>query len=74
MSPSPNPANSKCESVQARIEHAVGRLKSFREGDSGLLEVVDLGPEAVPALRRLLFDPEPSGLHQARAHQPVFKG
>lgn len=66
MSPSPNPYESKCESLQARIERAVARLKSLHDGDTGFLEVVELGPDAVPALRSLLFDPEPSGLHQAR--------
>jgi len=67
MLPSPNAQESKRESLQARIEHAVGRLKSLRDGDTGLLEVVDLGPDVVPALRRLLFEPEPSGLHQVRS-------
>ena len=67
MSPPPNPENSKSEFRRAHVEHAVGRLKSLHQGDAGFLEVVDLGPEAVPALRRLLFEREPSGLHQARA-------
>jgi hypothetical protein len=30
------------------------------------LEVVELGEDVVPALRRLLFEPEPSGLHHVR--------
>jgi len=63
---SSNPEQCTCESLQFRIEHAVRRLKSLHEGDSGFLEVVDLGPDVVPALRRLLFEPEPSGLHQVR--------
>jgi len=63
---SSNPEQFTCESLQFRIEHAVRRLKSLHEGDSGFLEVVDLGPDVVPALRRLLFEPEPSGLHQVR--------
>jgi hypothetical protein len=66
MSPSPNPHDSKCVSVRARIERAVARLKSLHDGDTGFVEVVELGPDAVPALRSLLFEPEPSGLHQAR--------
>jgi hypothetical protein len=66
MSPSPEPHDSKCDSVQARIEGAMARLKSLHDGDTGFLEVVELGPAAVPALRRLLFEPEPSGLYQAR--------
>ena len=66
MSSPPKPEQRKSESLQARIEHAVGRLKSLHDGDTGLLEVIKLGPDVVPALRRLLFAPEPSGLHQAR--------
>ena len=41
-------------------------MKSLHDGDTGLLEAIKLGPDVVPALRRLLFAPEPSGLHQAR--------
>ena len=66
MSSPPKPEQRKSESLQARIEHAVGRLKSLHDGHTGLLEVIKLGPDVVPALRRLLFAPEPSGLHQAR--------
>ena len=66
MSSLPKPEQRKSESLQVRIEHAVGRLKSLHDGDSGFLEVVELGPDVVPALRRLLFEPEPSGLHQVR--------
>jgi hypothetical protein len=66
MSSSPKSEQRKSESLQVRIEHAVGRLKSLHDGDSGFLEVVELGPDVVPALRRLLFEPEPSGLHQIR--------
>ena len=66
MSSPPKPEQRKSESLQARIEHAVGQLKSLHDGDTGLLEVIKLGPDVVPALRRLLFAPEPSGLHQAR--------
>jgi HEAT repeat protein len=66
MSSSPKTKQPKSESLQVRIEHAVGRLKSLHDGDSGFLEVVELGPDVVPALRRLLFEPEPSGLHQVR--------
>jgi HEAT repeat protein len=66
MSSPPKSEQRKSESLQVRIEHAVGRLKSLHDGDSGFLEVVELGPDVVPALRRLLFEPEPSGLHQVR--------
>ena len=66
MSFPPKSEQHKSESLQLRIEHAVGQLKSLHDGDSGFLEVVELGPDVVPALRRLLFEPEPSGLHQVR--------
>jgi HEAT repeat protein len=66
MSSPPKSEQRKSESLQVRIEHTVGRLKSLHDGDSGFLEVVELGPDVVPALRRLLFEPEPSGLHQVR--------
>ena len=66
MSSPPKSEQHKSKSLQVRIEHAVGQLKSLHDGDSGFLEVVELGPDVVPALRRLLFEPEPSGLHQVR--------
>lgn len=52
--------------TQARIDHALERLRSFHDGDAALLEVVGLGPSAIPGLRNLLFTREPSGLFQAR--------
>jgi hypothetical protein len=66
MSSPPKSEQCKSESLQVRIEYAVGRLKSLHDGDSAFFEVVELGPDVVPALRRLLFEPEPSGLHQVR--------
>lgn len=66
MSSPPEPEQRKSESLQVRIEHAVGRLRSLHDGDSGFFEVVALGPDVVPALRSLLFEPEPSGLYQVR--------
>ena len=66
MSSPPEPEQRKSGSLQFRIEHAVGRLRSLHDGDAGFFEVVALGPDVVPALRRLLFEPEPSGLYQVR--------
>lgn len=60
------PEQVQLEPLQVRIENAIGRLKSLRDDDAGFVELVDLGPDAVPPLRRLLFEPEPSGLHQVR--------
>jgi HEAT repeat protein len=48
------------------IQRAIGKLKSFHDGDIGVLEVVACGGHAIPPLRALLFDREPSGLYQVR--------
>jgi hypothetical protein len=49
-----------------RIESAISRLRSLHDGDRGVVEVVACGAQAIPALRRLLFEREPSGLYGAR--------
>lgn len=51
---------------QAQVSHAIEHLKSLRDGEAGLSEVIRLGPEAVPTLRDLLFARERSGLSHAR--------
>ena len=48
------------------IERAIAKLKSFHDGDIAVLEVVACGDRAIPALRTLLFDREPSGLFEVR--------
>jgi hypothetical protein len=48
------------------LDEALAKLKSLYEGDVGLIEVTAFGAQAVPALRMLLFDREPSGLYQTR--------
>ncbi len=48
------------------LERAIGKLKSLHDGDVGVVEVVACGPRAIPALRTLLFEREPSGLFQTR--------
>ena len=48
------------------IQRAIGKLKSFHDGDIAVLEAVACGDRAIPALRTLLFDREPSGLFQVR--------
>lgn len=50
----------------SRIESAISRLQSLHDGDRGVVDVVACGPQAIPALRRLLFEREPSGLYGAR--------
>lgn len=48
------------------IERAIARLKSFQDDDLSILSVVAYGQRAVPALRAMLFEREPSGLYQPR--------
>jgi len=48
------------------LDRAVDRLMSLSEGDRGVLDVVAYGGQAVPRLRALLFQREPSGLFQSR--------
>jgi hypothetical protein len=53
---------------EASCRHALSRLMSLHEGDQGVVDAVACGPEILPALRRLLFSREPSGLYQPRCH------
>lgn len=48
------------------VRRAIGKLKSFYDGDIAVVEVVACGDQAIPPLRTLLFDREPSGLYQVR--------
>lgn len=48
------------------VRAALSRLKSPRDGDRGVLDVVACGRRAIPALADLLFARDPSGLTQAR--------
>ncbi len=47
-------------------ESAIEKLKSFRDGDVSIQAVVACGRGAIPGLRALLFEREPSGLFEAR--------
>jgi len=49
-----------------QVERAVAELKSFRNGDLGVVHVIACGKKAIPALRTMLFERERSGLYQAR--------
>jgi len=49
-----------------QVRQAIAALKSFRDGESGIDRAVACGRQAVPALRQVLFEREPSGLYQAR--------
>ena len=49
-----------------RVERAIKKLKSLHDGDRGFIDTVACGRRAIPALRALLFEREPSGLFRAR--------
>ena len=48
------------------VQRALVRLRSLKDGDLGVIEIVACGSRAVPVLRALLFEREPSGLYQTR--------
>jgi hypothetical protein len=48
------------------LERALQRLTSLHDGDLGVVEIVACGTVAVPALRDLLFQRDPSGLFETR--------
>jgi hypothetical protein len=48
------------------VKQAMAKLRSLHDGDLGVVAVTACGSRAVPALRALLFDREPSGLFQTR--------
>jgi hypothetical protein len=48
------------------VQRAVDRLKTLHDDDRGLLQVILCGRRAIPALRNLLFERDPSGLFQVR--------
>jgi HEAT repeat protein len=48
------------------VERAIAKLKSLQDGDVGVLDVIACGKQAIPALRRILFQRERSGLYQTR--------
>jgi len=48
------------------LPHAIERLRSLRDGDLAIMDVVAYGKAAVWPLREVLFQREPSGLFDAR--------
>jgi hypothetical protein len=52
--------------MQEDVRHAIDKLKLLHAGDAGVDEAVTCGRRAIPALRELLFEREPSGLYQVR--------
>jgi hypothetical protein len=53
-------------SDRVSLKRAIEKLKSLHDGDRGLVETVACGRRAIPPLRALLFEREPSGLFQTR--------
>jgi HEAT repeat protein len=52
--------------VPQDVKRAINKLKSLHDGDLGVVEVIAFGSQAIPPLRELLFEREPSGLYQVR--------
>jgi len=48
------------------LEAAIRKLRSLHDGDLGVVETVMCGMRAIPALRAVLFEREPSGLFETR--------
>jgi hypothetical protein len=54
------------ELVADDVQRAIDKLKSLRDGSIGVVEAVACGRRAIPLLRALLFEREPSGIYQPR--------
>jgi len=48
------------------VRRAIQKLTSLHEGDLAVADVVACGERAIPALRKILFARDPSGLYEAR--------
>ena len=49
-----------------KVERAIAKLKSLQDGDTGVIDAIACGTQAVSALRQILFERERSGLYQTR--------
>ncbi len=49
-----------------RVDAAIRRLKTFRDEDAAVVDLLSCGPAAIEPLRELLFNREPSGLYRPR--------
>jgi hypothetical protein len=56
------------EAAGERAERLAERLQALYHADLAVLDLVALGPAAIPALRRFVFRREPSGIYQPRCH------
>lgn len=48
------------------LHNSIAKLRSLHDGDLGVVETIACGPMAVPQLRAMLFEREPSGLFETR--------
>jgi hypothetical protein len=48
------------------VRRAIGKLTSLHNGDAGVIEAIACGRRAIPALRAVVFNREPSGLYETR--------
>jgi len=48
------------------VARAIAKLTSLHDGDMGVIDAVVCGRRAIPALRAILFNREPSGLYETR--------
>jgi HEAT repeat protein len=54
------------EKKAQNVEQVINKLKSLHDGDLGVIEVIACGKPAIPPLRALLVEREPSGQFQIR--------
>jgi hypothetical protein len=60
-------ALSVCENaLPDDVRAAIQKLASLHEGDKGVVDAVACGRRAIPELRTILFEREPSGLYEIR--------
>jgi hypothetical protein len=48
------------------VRRAIGKLTSLHDGDRGVIDTVACGRRAIPTLRSVVFNREPSGLYETR--------
>ncbi|WP_050421051.1 HEAT repeat domain-containing protein [Bradyrhizobium tropiciagri] len=54
------------QNQEKKLSSALSSLTALHRDCGGVLEVVAIGERAIPALKELLFEREPSGLYQVR--------
>jgi hypothetical protein len=64
-----DPADRALEAERrSEAERLIARLQALYDADRTVLELILLGPTAIPPLRTFLFRREPSGLYQPRVN------